>query len=93
MLCNLQEGIESGLGSWFEDNCRKVVGNGNFTYFWLDNWIGGVPLCYKFNRLFNLAVNKECSVEEMSRLGWGEGVNAWRWKRQLMAWEEDSVRE
>jgi len=32
-------------------------------------------------------------VEDMERLGWGEGGNAWGWRRHLMAWEEESVRE
>jgi len=32
-------------------------------------------------------------VEEMARLGWAEGGMAWVWRRQLLAWEEDSVRE
>jgi len=34
-----------------------------------------MPLNLKFSRLFDLAVFKECSVEEMSTLGWrGVGV-------------------
>ena len=33
-------------------------------------------------------MNKECSVDEMARLGW-----AWVWTHRLLAWEEDSARE
>jgi hypothetical protein len=29
----------------------------------------------------------------MARLGWEEGGNAWGWRRRLLAWEEESVRE
>ena len=32
-------------------------------------------------------------MEEMARLGWEVGGNGWVWRRRLMAWEEDSVRE
>jgi len=32
-------------------------------------------------------------VAYMFSLGWGEGGEAWNWLRQLLAWEEDQVRE
>jgi len=32
-------------------------------------------------------------VEEMARLGWDTGGFGWVWRRRLMAWEEESVRE
>jgi hypothetical protein len=32
-------------------------------------------------------------VEDMESLGWEEGGNAWRWRRRLLAWEEESLRE
>ena len=32
-------------------------------------------------------------MEEMEREGWGEGGGAWLWRRRLLAWEEDSLRE
>jgi len=51
--------------------------------------VGEISLRNKFPRLFDLAVYKEVSVEEMSRLGWA----AWVWRRRLMVWEEESVRE
>jgi hypothetical protein len=70
-----------------------VVVNGRNTLFWYDCWVGEMPLKLKFFRLFGLAVFKECSVEEMSTLGWMEGGGAWVWRRRLLAWEEESVRE
>jgi len=54
---------------------------------------GEMPLNLKFSRLFDLAVFKECLVEEMSTLGWTEGGGAWVWRCRLLAWEEESVRE
>lgn len=70
-----------------------MVANGRKTFFWTDNWLGGVPSRIQFSRLFELSVNQECSVEEMARLGWEEGGGVWVWKRRLLAWEEESVRE
>jgi len=52
-----------------------------------------VALRLKFPRLFDLAVNKERTVEEMMRLGWEVGGGAWEWTRRLLAWEEESVGE
>jgi hypothetical protein len=69
------------------------VGDGRNTFFWLDHWVGDSPLRFKFPRLFDLALNKECSVEEMVRIELGEGGEAHLWRRRLLAWEEESVRE
>jgi len=93
MICHVREGIGLGVGNWFEDNTRRVVGNGKNIFFWTDNCLGGVPLKLQFSRLYELSVHKECSVEDMARLRWEEGGNAWGWRRRLMAWEEVSVRE
>jgi len=54
-------------------NIRRVVGEGHDTLFWFDHWVGESLLRFKFPRLFDLALNKECKVEEMEREGWGEG--------------------
>lgn len=92
-MCEIREGVGSGVGNWFVDNTRRVVGNGHCTYCWTNNWVGRVPLRIKFRRLFDLALNRECTVEEMAVLGWEEGGNTWVWKRRLLAWEEECVRE
>lgn len=92
-MCEIREGVGSGVGNWFVDNTRRVVGNGHCTYCWANNWVGRVPLRIKFRRLFDLALNRECTVEEMAVLGWEEGGNTWVWKRRLLAWEEECVRE
>jgi len=46
------------------------VGDGATTSFWLDQWVGDVPLCRRFSRLFNLAKNKLATVASMFSLGW-----------------------
>ena len=93
MVCCIRDGVGEGVGSWFEDNLRRVVGNGRNTLFWYDRWMGDLPLKLKYPCLFDLVVSKECSVEEMWRLGWMEGGRVWVWRRRLLAWEEDGVRE
>jgi len=92
-LCEVRCGVGLGVGNWFDSNIFGVVGDGRDTFFWLDHWVGESPLRFKFPRLFDLALNKECKVEEMEREGWGEGGGAWSWRRRLFAWEEASLRE
>jgi len=93
MICRVREGVGEGVGRWFDENVRMVVGDGRNTLFWYDTWIGDTPLWLKFPRLFELAVEKESKVEEMRRLGWDGNGRAWVWRRRLYAWEEESVRE
>jgi len=31
-LCRLREGLGEGVGNWFEDNIRRVVGDGRDTF-------------------------------------------------------------
>ena len=47
----------------------------------------------KFPQLFDLAIDKECMVAKMEKEGWEEGGRAWVWRRRLLAWEEESMRE
>jgi len=79
-VCRIREGLGEGFGSWFDDNIRRVVGDGRNTLFWHDNWVGEIPLRFKFSRLFDLAVKKECSVEEMRTSGWTVGGRGWEWR-------------
>jgi len=85
-ICRICEELGEGVGRWFDDNIRRVVGDGRNTLFWYDTWLGKIPLRLKFPRLFDQAANKKCSVEEMWRLGWV-------WRCRLLAWEEECVRE
>jgi len=45
--------------------CRKKVGNGSSTSFWENMWCGDFTVADKFPRLFNLALNKEISVDKV----------------------------
>jgi hypothetical protein len=45
----------------------------------------------QFPRLFDLAVDKWVTVQQMESRGWTEGGGAWEWRRRLLAWEEETV--
>ncbi|GAU45305.1 hypothetical protein TSUD_300340 [Trifolium subterraneum] len=95
---SLVEGFESNpLGGglveprWMLDNIVRRVGDGCSTMFWLDPWVDERPLAGSFSRLYVLAENKLITVAEMAELGWGVGGEAWKWRRRLLAWEEELV--
>jgi len=79
--------------SWFTDHVTRGVGNGRTTRFWSDVWCGRVSFSVRYSRLFELSAFKGESVLGMSQLGWGEGGEAWRWRRRLFVWEEEMVGE
>jgi hypothetical protein len=76
-----------------DDHLRKEVGDGTETLFPWDQWLDGMILKSSFSCLFDLTNNKMAIVTEMCSLEWGEGGEAWKWRRQLLTWEEDQVRE
>lgn len=47
----------------------------------------------KFNRLFYLSDNKLTTEADMFLLGCGDGGEAWKCCRRLLAWEEELGRE
>jgi len=46
-----------------------------------------------FPRLFVLAMNKECLGEDMRRILGADGGGEGLWRRRLLVWEEECVRE
>ena len=56
-------------------------------------WVGEVSLRVRFSRLYGLSLLKGESVAAMRSLGWRVEGEAWRWRRRLFAWEEESVGE
>jgi hypothetical protein len=78
---------------WFHGNVSRVLGDGRNTLFWTDVWIGEVTLRDRFSRLYDLSLRKGESVASMRDLGWGVEGDAWRWRRRLFVWEEESVEE
>jgi hypothetical protein len=81
------------FGNWFTDNLRRHVGNGAHTLFWLDRWVGDVPLSIRFRRLYDLCDEKLCTVAQMLAREWVVGDEDWRWRRILWVWEEELLVE
>jgi hypothetical protein len=48
------EGEERG---WFGEGVERRVGDGAETLFWSDLWLGGMPFCIRFRRLYNLCLS------------------------------------
>ena len=55
--------------------------------------MGEITLRNKFPRLYELVVNKECSGAEAGREMGADGGGESLWRRRLLAWEEESVRQ
>nr|KYP43727.1 hypothetical protein KK1_034807 [Cajanus cajan] len=78
--------IEDGnlvSNEWLPSNCYKVIGNGVYTKFWLDKWVGHGILTHRFSRLYQITINKNGSIAEMSKWEW-----KWSWRRRLLVWEQ-----
>ncbi|MCH84514.1 hypothetical protein A2U01_0005346 [Trifolium medium] len=56
-------------------------------------WLGGEVLCLRFSRLFGLAIDKNILVTDMHRIGWGVGGDGLRWRRCLLAREEELLKQ
>jgi hypothetical protein len=85
VICGVD--VREGV-SWFANNIRRIIGNGNSTRFWLDCWIGNAPLSVMFPRLFSISTLKEGMVSEF----WVEWERFRRgclgWRQRLFVWEE-----
>lgn len=54
-IVGIRDGVGSAAGSWFSNNLRVNVDNSATTIFWRDRWVGDVPFCDRFRRLFDLS--------------------------------------
>ncbi|XP_024630227.1 uncharacterized protein [Medicago truncatula] len=92
-VAKIRDGVGETDGGWFAQRVSKVLGDGRNTFFWLDKWVGDVPLCRRFARLFELTTNKLITMADMYAIGWEDGGAAWSWRRRLWVWEEELVEE
>ena len=90
-LVKIRDGVDGVDGGWFGERVSKVLGDGNNMLFWYNNWLGDVPLCKRYGRLFDLATNKFSTVVDMCARGWEDGGEAWSWRRRLWTWEEEML--
>jgi hypothetical protein len=77
--------------NWVAESFSHCLGNGALTSFWHEKWIGMVPLCVMFPRLFSLSTSKEAMIVELAsvedeHITWNFG-----WRRTLFTWEEELV--
>jgi len=89
----IRGGVGFEGGNQFEENVFRKIGSGVDTCFWTDRWLGKVPLCVRYRRLFELVGDRGISEVDMRELGWGDEGEGWRWRRRLWVWEEGMVRE
>ncbi|GKV00002.1 hypothetical protein SLEP1_g12766 [Rubroshorea leprosula] len=78
-------------GLW--EDFRLKIGEGRGVKFWWDTWCGEECLANKFPRLYLLSTGKEKECHEMGN----EDRTLWKWnlswRRNLLEWEEEAVRE
>jgi hypothetical protein len=92
-ISRIRDGVGGLRPGWFGESVMRKVGDGAETLFWSDPWLSGIPLSVRYGRLFELAATKSRTVAEMFSSGWGAGGEAWVWRRQLWAWEEEMLGE
>ncbi|RVX18958.1 Transposon TX1 uncharacterized 149 kDa protein [Vitis vinifera] len=79
--------------SWCWDNMEFKVGKGTKVSFWTDHWCGNEELAQTFPQLFELAVQRNASVNEMWDSSLGQGGWNIRLSRNLNDWELDALGE
>ncbi|XP_022020148.1 uncharacterized protein LOC110920232 [Helianthus annuus] len=63
---------------------RAEISNGSNTYFWLDNWLGEIPLHIRFPNIFSLENNKLCKVNEHFSPNSSGPQVTWDWARPIL---------
>ncbi|KAK2405812.1 hypothetical protein QL285_041620 [Trifolium repens] len=90
-ICGLEGWVDST--NWLEDVMVRRIGNGMLTRFWKDVWIGDVPLCIRFPRLYSISLQKDEYVGVLSEVV-GERRNwRWSWRRNLFQWEVERLEQ
>jgi len=72
-VAQIRNGDSCVRGDWFGECVLKKVGDGSDTLFWFDKWLGLVPLCVRYCRLFDLYENKSITVANLFSLGVAQG--------------------
>ncbi|KAK2396169.1 hypothetical protein QL285_057836 [Trifolium repens] len=72
-IVRIRDGVGGLRDGWFGESVTRRVGDGSDTFFCSDPWLGGISLCERFGRLYDLAASKSRTVAEMCAAGWEEG--------------------
>jgi hypothetical protein len=70
-IVRIRDGVGGLRHGWFGESVTMKVEGGLDTLFWSDPWLGEIPLCERFERLFDLAETKSSTVAEIYSLGGG----------------------
>jgi hypothetical protein len=91
-LCTLGRISIVDDGDWCRDIMIKTLGNGGGTRFWVDIWVGNIPLCDLFPRLFSVSLQPNLFVNQMGE--WREEGWRWnfKWRRKLFVWEDELLK-
>jgi hypothetical protein len=84
-ICSIGHNLDQ---NWFSQNAVKKLGNGRLTSFWYDRWIGNVPFCVLFPRLFSISTQKEASVADVYNSILLQDNWVLGWRRSLFEWEK-----
>lgn len=68
------------VGISFQEILTKVVGSGQETFFWLDEWCGGGKLKDQFPSLYKLEKSKKCLVADRLK----ESGEVWEWRHNII---------
>jgi len=63
---SLLGGVTEALRDWFSDGVVRVIRDGLSTHFWHDLWYGPTILRVRFRRLYNLYIQVDGKVGELS---------------------------
>ncbi|RVW26033.1 putative ribonuclease H protein [Vitis vinifera] len=77
---------------WCWENIKFKVGKGTRIKFWSDQWCGNERLSHAFPQLYEMAVNKNATVNEMWDHSSGPGGWNLRFHRDFNDWELDLIR-
>ena len=77
---------------WCWDNIKFKVGKGTRVKFWTAQWCGNATLSQNFPQLFELAVHRNATVNEMWDSSIGQGGWNLRFHRDFNDWELDLIR-
>lgn len=80
------------LYSFYVNNSKIVIGNGERIQFWWNTWLPNEKLKDIFPRLFNLSEIKDGSLKLLIQNREAAGEWNFSFRRPLRAWEEEDVR-
>ncbi|MCI02857.1 putative non-LTR retroelement reverse transcriptase [Trifolium medium] len=85
-ICDIENVVVSRY--WFVEGFVRKTESGDMTRFWYDCWIGDVPLCVEFPRLFSISNQKDAVVRELCVTEDNHWVWNFEWRRRRFEWEE-----